>query len=761
MIKWICLLLIASSIRTYAANEESEFFWFKKGLEQFQDESYNKAVDSFSNALQRADKLQDYSRFYRAKSYLQLKNWESAQKDLLDISVQESHYKLILESRFLLAHVYFELKRPELVKPLFAKIFRRIRRTEDEPQVLLMMAKSERLSKKGRGCRYLLELYKRFPAFPEVRHWDADLDKNEFLGEPTICRYDVEDFRDRMRALLWAGLDQKAYSEMILVAGRLQESQPALSDVIRSQFHLQEGDVTKAYDLLKSHLETNLKDPNFLLNFASAASRAGDSSAAMGAYLHVAKTQGRSRQAQRALFLAGVLSYQFQDYDGAEKRFTEFLKRYRRTSLVNEVRWHLGWLAYLRGDYDTSASRFQELAKKNKRYTIAVQRYEYWLAMSYLRLKKFNKAEPLLRKLVQDPLKNYYQLVAQARLKDLESAKAAEKPPILAARSSWPSYMIPSMESAAQIYDDYDEEESYTAFVIDEDEREQLVEETEGVVQTEVEAAEISEITAPKLARRFETAQALQSVNLNEWAKWEQYTIERNTRNKDYLRILLNEYQKLEQFHRSVQIAHFNFSDERKKQGLKGAKLYWEAAYPKAFDDHVKRASSKESIPAELIWGIMKQESQFKKEAISPVGALGLMQVMPMTGYRLSRLIGDDDFTPQQLLTPSSAIRMGSAYLNRLSKKFSHEYALVAAAYNAGPHRVDLWVSSFGHLPADEFIEHIPFAETRNYVKKVLSNMQIYRDLYTGQDRPIAELNKPFNYKIKGPISHKEEWETP
>ncbi|MFN8790526.1 MAG: transglycosylase SLT domain-containing protein [Bdellovibrionales bacterium] len=760
MKKGFCILLLLSSLRTQAVTEEGEFYWFKRGIGQFEDASYEKAFESFSQALEKADKLQDYSRFFRAKSAIEIKKWEEAQKDLLNISVQESHFKLTLESRLLLANVYFELKKPQLVKPLFIKLLRRVRRTEDEPQVLLTLAKAERLAEAGRGCRYLVELYKRFPDFSEVKHWDADLDKNEFLGEPTQCSYDIEDFRSRMRALLWAGLDQKAYSEMILVAGRLKEVNSTLSDVIRSQFHLQEGDVTKAYDLLKPHLETNLRDAEFVLNFASTASRAGDSSTAMGAYLHVARNFGKSKFAQRAQFLSAVLSYQFQDYDGAEKRFSEFAELYPRTSLAREVRWHLAWLDCMREDFERSIARFKDLVKKNARSTSAVQRYEYWLAMSYLKSGKPQKAQPLFQKLASDPLRSYYALAAQGRLEKIQSNRSA-KSTMPSARWAWSEYMTPSMEGTAPAVEETDEEEAFTSFVIDEEERDLVEEETSAAPTEEAEDPNISEIKTAKLAKKFETAQVLRSLGLNEWAKWENYSIERSTRNKEYLKALIQEYQRQGQFHRSSQIAHLKFQDERKRSGYLGARLYWEAAYPKAFEKSVEKWTRKESVPEEFVWAIMKQESQFEREAISPVGALGLMQVMPMTGYKMSRLRGQDDFTPQQLLSADPVIEIGTAYLRRLLKKFDQNYGLVAAAYNAGPHRVDLWVANFGSLSADEFIEHIPFAETRNYVKKVLSNMQIYRELYGTQKKLMNPLSESFSYKLKGPLSLKEEWETP
>lgn len=730
------------------------------GLQKYNQEKFESAIDNFTKSLQIPHRLQDYALFYRARSYFALKNWQAAEADLVKIDSQPSHFKLMLESRLVLAQIYFELKKPEKVRPLFLNLLKKVKRTEDEPQVLLTMARAERLSGISRGCRYLIELYTRFPDYPEVKHWGADLNKNEFLGEPSQCEVTTDLFRDRIRALLWAGLDQKAYAEIVLVTGRLKETDPILSDLIRSQFHLQEGDVRKAYELIKPHVDKKLKDASFLLNFASTASRAGESSVAMGTYLHIAKSEGRSKFGQRALFLASVSSYQFQDYDGAEKRFLQFIKLYPKSSLSQEAKWHLGWLDYLRDDFERAASRFQELAKQSSRSKANLAKYQYWSAVSFMKLGRMGKAQSLLTRLSQDPLRGYYAHAASSRLVELQAIKSVKGLQSLSSRWSFLDMMLPSIEaSTGPAGEDSDDEQNYTAFVIDEEERE-LSDEALPIQETPV-PEELPEIKNPILAAKFETANILKSLGLNEWAKWENYSIEQKTKNKDYLKTLISSYEGLDQFHRSSQIGHLKFISERSKLGFTQANFFWSSAYPKAFSKSVENWGRKQSVPDEFIWAIMKQESQFKRDAISPVGALGLMQVMPMTGYHISRLQEIDDFNPQQLLESDMAIRLGAAYLKRLLKKFNYQFPLVAAAYNAGPHRADSWMNAFGHLSADEFIEHIPFAETRNYVKKVVNNQQIYREFYRSEKKSLIEFQKPMDYKTNGASTFKEDWESP
>ena len=113
----------------------------------------------------------------------------------------------------------------------------------------------------------------------------------------------------------------------------------------------------------------------------------------------------------------------------------------------------------------------------------------------------------------------------------------------------------------------------------------------------------------------------------------------------------------------------------------------------------------------------------------SPVGARGLMQVMPATGRALARLEGVS-YRTSRLYDPGVSIRFGTRYLRQLLDRFAERPELALAGYNAGPHRVRDWTDMNMAIPAEVFIEEIPFTETRNYVKLIMRNEKIYRRLY-------------------------------
>ena len=148
--------------------------------------------------------------------------------------------------------------------------------------------------------------------------------------------------------------------------------------------------------------------------------------------------------------------------------------------------------------------------------------------------------------------------------------------------------------------------------------------------------------------------------------------------------------------------------------------------FPLAYPDQVANAAKATAINPLLLYAIARQESSFMADARSPVGATGLMQLMPATALQTAKRSGIA-FKPQDLLQPEKNIALGSRYLNQLLGQFNGNRILAAAAYNAGPSRVKGWLSKDEEkLPYDVWIETIPFQETRGYVQNVLSFSVIY-----------------------------------
>jgi len=154
--------------------------------------------------------------------------------------------------------------------------------------------------------------------------------------------------------------------------------------------------------------------------------------------------------------------------------------------------------------------------------------------------------------------------------------------------------------------------------------------------------------------------------------------------------------------------------------------------FPKAFDKEINKYANAQKIAPSWAFAITRRESSFMQDAHSPVGAKGLMQLMPNTAKNLKK----GKINNHYLLNAKNNIQLGTKYLKILLDKNKGNQVLATAAYNAGPYRVRTWVNNIKSVPADIWIETIPYKETRNYVKSVLA----YQEIYQHKPGQVSEL---------------------
>ncbi|MFN2384542.1 MAG: transglycosylase SLT domain-containing protein [Gemmatimonadota bacterium] len=165
--------------------------------------------------------------------------------------------------------------------------------------------------------------------------------------------------------------------------------------------------------------------------------------------------------------------------------------------------------------------------------------------------------------------------------------------------------------------------------------------------------------------------------------------------------------------------------------GETGAGREW--AFPRGHAGAVDAEARAHGLDAYYVLSLIRQESLFDAEAVSPVGAVGLMQVMPATGQEIADSIGWAGYDPELLTNPAISLHFGARYLEDQLGRFEGFWPAVLAAYNGGPHNVALWWSfPERSVDAELWIDRIPYKETRNYVKKVIAQYAMYRELYAG-----------------------------
>jgi soluble lytic murein transglycosylase len=159
-------------------------------------------------------------------------------------------------------------------------------------------------------------------------------------------------------------------------------------------------------------------------------------------------------------------------------------------------------------------------------------------------------------------------------------------------------------------------------------------------------------------------------------------------------------------------------------------RAYWEALFPRPYWADLKRFSLANGLDPYLVASLIRQESEFNPLAVSRANALGLMQLLPKTGKVVAHQVSLKHYTPAQLFVPPVNLQLGTRYFRGMVDKFGGSFQHALAAYNAGSDRVEEWIGQGPYRDSPEFVESIPFTETREYVQAIMRNAAVYKQLY-------------------------------
>jgi soluble lytic murein transglycosylase len=165
----------------------------------------------------------------------------------------------------------------------------------------------------------------------------------------------------------------------------------------------------------------------------------------------------------------------------------------------------------------------------------------------------------------------------------------------------------------------------------------------------------------------------------------------------------------------------------------------WDCAYPRPYDSLVRAEETARSLPAGLVHGVMRLESSFDPDVVSPARAVGLLQLLPETALAVSRSIGVPH-ADALLTSPSQNVLLGARYLREVIDKFHGQVPLALAGYNGGPDNVQRWQKRMKGMPLELFVEAIPFLESRAYVARVMGNFARYAFL-RGGDAAVPKVD--------------------
>jgi soluble lytic murein transglycosylase len=449
------------------------------------------------------------------------------------------------------------------------------------------------------------------------------------------------------------------------------------------------------------------KAASALFHGTRALSRIDRDDDAIAGYKQVVQRFPQSRYAAEAQFLAGWLDYNRGRYRESLSELRATLDRFGKSAFADDAAWCVAFAHFLLGELPQAKAGFDRYARMPATGMTSEERaarVAYWLARVDAKAMRAAQAKAAYREVSKHWPFSFYGVAARARLAELGENVGAELP----------RRVIGPLEGRKG--------------------------ENEKAVASDPVLARIDELAAVGLD--VEAGWQLQAEEKSVLRRWGEA---RGTK------LLLTRYPGLRAFRRAYEI-----SENRNGGALSAAperdpntRLWWQAAYPRAYRDLVDRYGPPAGNPDLLLYAIMRKESGFSPWDVSSADARGLLQMIPPTSARVAAEVGIP-FFPDELFDPETNVRLGAAYIGGLSRKFKGQIPLIAGAFNAGPKAMAKWCDQHGSHPMDEFVELFAFTQTREYAKRVVGILSRYRHLYgpTPYQLPIGVDGR---YAASGP----------
>lgn len=422
--------------------------------------------------------------------------------------------------------------------------------------------------------------------------------------------------------------------------------------------------------------------------------------------------EGRSRQMERKLAdqfptspERAKLLFMIGDFYEARQQIEQALKVYHQVIAevpgdpsAEDAVWRIGWIAYKAGRYADAIRILGDYWQQHPA-SLSGGQFGYWIGRSAEQIQQPAQAAQAYRGVCRDFLRSFYCQQAQVRLAALPSAEAD------------PGKADPRSDASSEGVD-------------------------AGIKPVDENSVRLP-IGEPSPAfrhdRHYSIALELMALHLDPEATQElSYLTDRYSTDKPTVLELAGLLYDAGDYHRTLRLLRLYFQDVLEKGGDEIPKSFWEQAYPYRFVEWVQQQSPAVETDPYLVAAVAREESAFDSKAVSKVGALGLMQLMPYTGEWVAKRVGLDGFRPELLLDESTNLQLGAWYLGHLIEQFNGNMVLAVASYNAGPEAVGRWTEK-GVGDLDEFIESIPFNETRYFTKRVMRSYHEYRRI-TGEN---------------------------
>jgi soluble lytic murein transglycosylase len=659
---------------THAKEDAGALAWLVLGYAHVLDKDYGKAIDPLNRAKLHAGDLGDYVAYYLGTSYLETGHTAEALANLADFAKAHPDSLLVRDAEVSYADALLLEGQAAEATSLLERI-----RVPIRSDVEFALGRAYAASgQTAKAAETLGNIYYTMPAATEADAAYAELRKLPSAPPPTVAQ-----LKTRAEALISRHRYTDAAEEYRnLVNATSPDERPRMQLALADALHRggRNRDAKQVLDSLGT-LSGELNAQRLYL-LGQVAFAANDNDTFYRTVNELRQADPTSLWLEQALLSAANLHLVHHEYDQALDAFREAQQRFPDGPRASYVHWKAAWLTLRQGRNEDAKKAFEEqiaLYPSGGETPAAL----YWRARLAEEDNQFALARAFYQKLSDRYRNFYYAELARQRLKSLPAAGEVTTQYALLDR-------IPPLDSSGKVTD------------------------------SEPPADELHVQKAELLANgglvdfAVRELQAAASTDGGSWAPAETAQLYLETGHYD--RAI--EYMK----HSAPNYFALDIPDLPRK--------YWEALFPKPYWADLKRYSAANGLDPYLVASLIRQESEFNPVAVSRANAVGLMQLLPKTGKLVAKESKLKRYNASQLYTPAVNMQLGTRYFRGMVDKFGGSFEYALAAYNAGSDRVNEWLAQGKYRDPQEFVESIPFTETREYVQAILRNASVYKQLY-------------------------------
>jgi len=659
--------------RRHPKEDAGALAWLVIGYARTLDHDYGKAIDPFNRAKAGASELGDYVAYYLGDAYLKTAHNAEALSTLADFSKNFPDSLLIRDAHLIYANALLEEGRAQEAAAQLEKD-----RAPLRSDIELVVGRAyEAAGENQKAASAFRNLYFNLPTSFEADIAGTELHKLGISGSIPERRtradllFKAKHYSDAAhdyRELAGEVSPAERPEVQLALAGALEKSDRSRdARQILTSMGAQTGDAEAERLYLLSETERSTSDEEAVQRTLNELRQFGPSSPWL----------------EQALLSAGNMYLLKRDYDRAIDYFRELQERFPNGARSSYAHWKAAWLAFRQGRTDQARQGFENQIALYPD-SAEIPNALYWRA----RLAEEDGNPAMARAFYQklsDRFRNYYYAeLGRQRL------QALPRPP----NDDVPHYALLDRVSALST------------------------------------AGKITAADPPEDNLRVERARLLSNGGLADAAVRELQAAASQEGGTWAPPEMARVYQDGGRYDRGIEIMKRATPNYFAVDIPDLPRPYWEALFPKAYWTDLRKYSELNGLDPYLVASLIRQESEFNALALSRANAVGLMQLLPKTGKTVAKQVKLKKFSAPELYTPAVNLELGTRYFKDMVDKYNGQFEYALAAYNAGTDRVGDWLGQGHYRDPQEFVESIPFTETREYVQAILRNASVYRQLY-------------------------------